>query len=94
MRACVRACICLCETSESVATKFDTMTTLVTRVHHVLIMLTLILIEGHTGLNHERHTCLIISETVQAMPITFAVKIVRLKVYTTMIASLMTLIFI
>ena len=33
-------------------------------------------IQGHTDLNHEHNKCLIISETVQAMPIKFAVKIV------------------
>ena len=44
-------------------------------------------------LNHENNECSIISETIQAMPITFAVNIVRLKVYMT-IASPMTLIFI
>ena len=49
--------------------------------------------QGRTDLNNENNKCSIISETVQAMPIKFAVKIVRLKVYMT-IASLMTLTFI
>ena len=31
-------------------------------------------------LDHENNRCLVISETVQALPIKFAVKIVRLKV--------------
>ena len=38
-------------------------------------------IQGHTDQNHENNTRLIISETIQAMPIKFAVKLVRLKVY-------------
>ena len=46
---------------------------------------------GHTDRNHENNKCLITSETIQAMPITFAVKIVRLNDHMT-IASLMTLV--
>ena len=49
--------------------------------HHVLIMLTLTSIQGHTDLNHENNTCSIISETVRAIPITFAAQTVRIKVY-------------
>ena len=63
------------------------------RMHHVLIILTLTFIQDHTDLSHEKSKCLIISETIQAMPITFAVKIGRLKAYMT-IASSMTLTFI
>ena len=37
-------------------------------------------IEGRTDLNHKNNKCSVISETVQAIPIKFAVKIVRLKV--------------
>ena len=51
------------------------------RMHHVLIILTLIFIQGHTDLNHENNKCSIISETFQAMPIKFAVQIFQLKVY-------------
>ena len=47
---------------------------------------------SHTYVNHENIKCLIISETIQAILIKFAVKIVRLKVYMT-IASSMILIF-
>ena len=36
---------------------------------------------GQTDLNHDNNKCLIISETVQAMPIKFALKITQLKVY-------------
>ena len=36
---------------------------------------------GHTGVEHENNNCSIISETVQAMPIKFVVKIDRLNVY-------------
>ena len=59
-------------------------------MHHMLIILTLTFIQGHTDLNHEK--CLIIqSETIQA--IIFAVKLVPLKLYMTF-ASPMTLTFI
>ena len=61
-------------------------------MHRVLIILTLTFIQGQSDLDNEYITCLIISKTIQAMPINFAVKIVRLKVYTT-IASPMTLTF-
>ena len=59
----------------------------------MLIILTLTFIPGHVDLNHESNKCLIISETIRSMPIMFAVKIIRLKVYMT-IASLMTLTFV
>ena len=62
-------------------------------MHHVLIVLTLTFIQGHTDQNHENNKCLIISESIQAIPIKFAVKIVRLNVYMT-IASPITLILI
>ena len=62
-------------------------------MHHVLIISTLTFIQGHTYLNHETNQCLIISETNKAMLITFAVKIVRLKLYMT-IASPIKLTFI
>ena len=56
-------------------------------MRHVLNMLTLILIKGHTDLNHENNKYLVISETIQAMPvIMFAVNTVRLKVYIMTIA--------
>ena len=45
------------------------------KMHHVLIVLTVTFIQGHTDRNHENNTCLIISETIQAMSIKFAVKI-------------------
>ena len=50
-------------------------------VHHVLIILTLTVFQGHTVLNHENKTRSNILETVQAMPIRFVLKIVRLQVY-------------
>ena len=46
------------------------------KMHHVSILLTLTFIQGHRSFNHENNKCLIISETLQAMPIKFAVKIV------------------
>ena len=51
------------------------------RVHHELIILTMTFIQDHTDHNHENNQGLIISKEFQAMPITFSVKIVRLKVY-------------
>ena len=50
-------------------------------MHHVLIILPLTFIQGHTDLNYEKYNCSIIPETVQAMPIKFAVNIIWLKVY-------------
>ena len=50
-------------------------------MHHVLIILTVTFIQGHTDLNRENNKCSIISNTVQAIAMKFAVKIVRLKVY-------------
>ena len=55
------------------------------QMHHVLIILTLTFIQGHT---------LITSETIKAMPITFAVKVVRQQKVYMIIASPMTLTFI
>ena len=72
-----------------------TMIASVIRMHHVSILVILTFIQGHTYLNHENNKCSIVSETVQAMPITFAVKIVRLKPKIYMIfASPMTFTFI
>ena len=85
--ACVHACVRVClsvashisQTSQAIAITFDTVTASATKMHHVLIILTLIFIQGHTDLNHEHSNCLIISKTLQAMPTMFAVKIVRLR---------------
>ena len=82
--ACVRAsvpCQPYLRNQEAIAIKVDTMTASVTRMRHVLIISTLTFIQGHADLNHENKKCSIISETVQAMPITFAMKIVQLNVY-------------
>ena len=49
-------------------------------MHYVLLTLTVTAIHGHTDLNHDNNKCSIISQT-QAIPITFAVNIVRLEVY-------------
>ena len=46
-----------------------------------VVLLNYVDIDRHTDLSHENNKCSIILETVQAMAITFAVKIVRLKVY-------------
>ena len=60
-RLSVCLCVCLCvrlsiarhisETSETIAIKLDTVTTAVARMHHMLIILTLI--QGHADLNNE-----------------------------------------
>ena len=52
-------------------------------MRYVFLILTSTFIQGHPALHHENKKCSIISETVQAIPIKFAVKIVRLKVYMT-----------
>ena len=84
---CVRACVCVSlaidssEAIEVIIITLGTVTASVMVMHYVLILLTLTFIQGHTDLNHENHKYLITSETVQAMPINFAVKIVCLKIY-------------
>ena len=89
-KVCV--CICVCvfvcvasdssETSEVIIIKLGIVTASDMVMHHVLTILTLTSIRGHTDLNHETNKCSIISETDQAISTTFAVKIVRLNVYT------------
>ena len=66
MRACMSVCVSLTASDMG--------------MHRVLIILTLTFIQGHTYLNHENNKYSIISETVEAIPIKFAEKIVRLKV--------------
>ena len=69
------------ETTEAIIVKLGMVTAIDTRMNHVLSILTLTFIQGQTDLNHENKKCLIISETGQAIHITFAVKIARRKVY-------------
>ena len=97
---CVCACVwvyvflasdCL-ETIEVIIIKLGTVTASDRLMHHMSTILTLTFIQGHTDLNHENNICLIISTTIQAMPIKLAVEIVPLKVYM-IIASLVTLTF-
>ena len=80
VRECVRACLSLAsdssETVEVTIVKLGTVTASDMRMHHVLIILTLIFSYGHTDLNHENNKCSIISGIIHAMPIRFAVKIV------------------
>ena len=64
------------ETIEVIIVKLGTVTASGVKMRHMLIMLTLTFIQGHTNLNHENNIFLIISVTVQAVPIRFAVKIV------------------
>ena len=71
------------ETIQVLITKLGTVTASDMLMHHVLIILTLTFIQGHTDLNHENNKCMIISNIIQALPITFAAMIVRLKVYMT-----------
>ena len=66
---CARACACVCvcvasdfsETVEVISVKLGTVTTSDMVMHHVLIILTLTFIQGHTALNRENKKCLIIS---------------------------------
>ena len=56
------------ETIEVVIIKLSTVTASDMLKHHVLSILALTFIQGHTDMNHENNKCLIISETIQAMP--------------------------
>ena len=75
-------CVCVSLASDSsesinvITIKLGMVTASAMRMHHVLIILTLTFIQGYTDLNHENNKCSIISETIQAMPIKFAVEIV------------------
>ena len=97
-KVCVCVCVCVSLASDSsdtikvIIVKHDMMTAFNMGMHYVLIIFTLTFIQGHTDLNHESNTCLVISGANEAMPINFAVKIVQLKVYLT-IASLIILTF-
>ena len=79
--------VCLSIASDSSGTievtinKHGTMNSSDMRMHPVLIILTVTVIQGHTDLDHENNKYSNISQTVQAMPIKFTVKIVRLKIY-------------
>ena len=84
---CVCICVCVCvpltfkssssETQEVIIIKLGMVTASDVVMRHVLSMLTLTLFKvTQIFLNHENHTCSIISETVQAIPIKFALKIV------------------
>ena len=82
-------CVCIClslasgssETIKVIIIKFGRVAASDMSMHHVLIILTLTFIHGHRDVSHENNKGLIISETVQAIPIKFAVKIVRRKVH-------------
>ena len=88
-KVCVCVCLCVClsltsdgsETVEIIIVKLGKVTASDMRMFHMLTISTLTFIQGHTDLNHDKNKCFIISESFQAMPIKFAVKIVRLKVY-------------
>ena len=83
VRACERACVRACARAIEVIIiiKLGTVSALDMLMHHVSIILNLTFIHGHTDLSHESNKCLIILETIEPMPLSFAVKIVRLKVY-------------
>ena len=77
MSVCLSVCVCVCvrvslslgsDSSETVEAiiKLGTVSPSDTRMHHMLIMLTLTFIQGHTDVNHENNKCFIISETIQA----------------------------
>ena len=60
---CLGVCLSVClsvtshisETSEAIAITFDTVTASVTRMYHVLIILTLTFIQNHTDINYENN---------------------------------------
>ena len=65
-----------------IVVKRGMVTASVTRMRHVLIRLTLTFIQGHTDRNHQNNECFDYSRNYsKAMPITFAVRIVRLNCY-------------
>ena len=92
-RPCQSVCLSVClsltsgSSSKVIISRLGTVTASDMKMHHVLMILTLTFIQGHTDLNHEKNNCSIISETCQAMPIKFAVRIVRL-VYTNILCML------
>ena len=69
------------ETSEETAINFNTVTASVMIMHQLSMCLTLAFIQGHTHLNHGQLQMFDYMKSVQAMPIEFAAKIARLKVY-------------
>ena len=79
-------CVCVCLASHSsgpievIIIKLDTVTASDMTMHHVFHYIALTFIQGHTDLNHDNSKCPIISETVQAIPMRFAVKMLRVKV--------------
>ena len=79
-------CVCIplasdsLETIEVIIVKLGMVTASDMGMHHVLLILPLTFIQGHTDLTRENNKFSIISETVQAMTVKFAVKIVRLMV--------------
>ena len=86
-RALLRAnfnvvCVCVsldCDSSDSIEDIIIKLGTVIASDmlrHQVFIKSNVTFIQGYTDLNHENNKCLIISEAIQAMPITFAVKIV------------------
>ena len=80
-------CVCVSLASDSLKTikviiiKLSMLTAWDMTMHYMLIILTLAFTQGHTDLNRENDKCSITSETVQEMPIKFAVKIGKRKVY-------------
>ena len=76
------------QTVEVIIFKLGTVTASDMGMHRVIFILTVSVtfIQYHVNLNHENNKGLIISETIQEMPINFAVKIVYMT-----IASPMTL---
>ena len=82
---CLSVCVSLASDSSEtiiyvIIIKLGTVAATDMRMHHVLILLTLTFIQGHMYPN-KNNKCSVILETVQAMPITFAVRIVWGKVY-------------
>ena len=73
LSVCLSVCLCVCmslandssETSDAITIKLGTVTASDMIMLHVLIILTMTFIQGHTGLNHENNKCSI--KTVQAI---------------------------
>ena len=72
----LQLCVCVSlasdflETDEVIIIKLGTVSASDMLMHHVLIILTMTLIQGHTDLNHYKYKkCSIISETIRAIPV-------------------------
>ena len=83
LSVCLSSASHISETNTVIAVKFDFVTVSVRECITYQFGFILTFTQGHTHLNNENNKfyCSIISGTIQEMPIRFAVKIVRLRVY-------------